>query len=131
VQVDKLILEGLTGDEQLALREEIDGPDLEMKSPTLAGGRAGEPVTIAVILIGKIALLGLSAFLLKKRRQRSTQGMPERIRLGKATLETDRGRVQIENLEIEFPAGNNSPQDLSQAITTQLNGILDHYWNQK
>lgn len=128
VPLEKLIIEGLTGEEQLALQDEIDSPALELKAPPLQGGQVGEPVTIAVIVLGKLAILGLSAFLLKKRRE--SKGKAERIRAGKITLETGQGRLEIQNLEIDFPASNHSSEDLAQAISKELNGALDQYLKQ-
>ncbi len=126
--MERLILEGLTGDEQLALQDEIDSPALELKSPPMQGGRVGEPITIAVIVLGKLAILGLSTFLLKKRRD--SKSHKPRVRVGKLTLETDQGRLEVQNLEIDFSATNESSEDLAQEISRQLNGALDQYLKQ-
>src|SRR6266851_5324536 len=111
MQTDCLELSGLTGDEQLALSEEIVRDSLTMKSPQAGGGRAGEPVTIAVIFLGKVALIGLSAFLLKRRKKGS------KILVGKVTLQTKKGRIEASNVELDLQQEKPSAEDVAQALS--------------
>ena len=121
MDTDRLELSGLSGDEQLALSEDIPPTSLKMQAPTAGGGRAGEPVTIAVILLGKVALIGLSAFLLKRRSKGS------KIHVGKVTLETKKGRIVATDVELDMGKENSSKEDVAKALSEKLNDLLDEY----
>src|ERR1700694_2677086 len=116
MQNDRLELPGLTGDEQLALGEEIARESLKMEVPPAGEGKAGEPVTIAVILLGKAALIGLSAFLLKRRKK----GL--KIRVGRVTLETKKGRVVATDVELELTQETSSAEDVAKTLSEKLDG---------
>jgi hypothetical protein len=120
---DHIIIEGISGREQISLREDIGPENLIVSPQTMSGPRAGEPVTIAIIIAGKLALLGLSAFLL--RRRRSTEG---KIQVGNLRIETPDGRVTTaSNIEITMAPGKSSKEDFLEALNKQLNGVLDKY----
>jgi NACalpha-BTF3-like transcription factor len=74
-----------------------------------------------VIFLGKVALIGLSAFLLKRRRK----GF--KIRVGKVTLETKKGRIVANDVELEMDKENSSEEDVAKALSEKLNDLLDEY----
>jgi hypothetical protein len=121
MQTDQLELPGLSGDEQLALSDEIERESLRMEVPPAGGGRAGEPITIAVILLGKAALIGLSAFLLRRRKK------GKGIHIGDIRIKTKKGVIEAKNVELELPPGKSSAEDVAKALSEKFDGLLDEY----
>jgi len=121
--VDHIVIEGISGREQISLREEISANDLVISPQVMSGPRAGEPITIGILIAGKLALLGLSAFLLKRRRNKEGK-----IHVGDLRIEGADGKVTIaKNIEITMSPGSTSKEDLLDALNKQLNGLLDKY----
>ena len=122
----RIFLEGLSGSEQVTIRQEIAGSALTITPAPIAGPRAGEPVTIAVIIVGKLALLGLSAFLLKKRKKHDGT-----IFVGDLRIETSDGVIEAKNIKIQVPQETTSAKDVLELLSKQLDGIFDRFLDEE
>jgi hypothetical protein len=127
-----LILEGLSAKEKLQLLDEVGEDHVRFDASVLPLGYAGDPATIAIIVLSQAALLGLSWYL---RRRSSTPTNQARLVIKGLSLVGPGGRVirRIEKLVIRLDQQgteadpNKVIQVIQEALNQGLGGDLASY----
>ena len=107
----------IKGDEQLELMEHIDDNLLKFESRPAGATKMGEPITVAVIVLGGLAVNGLAAYLLKKRRA-------NKVHVGYLKLESGAFTIEVKDFEFEARAEEEPTPALIKALTGSLTGAV-------
>ncbi len=113
----KLVLGNITAQDQLELLDYL-GPDgVRFETLPAGGTRAGEPVTMAVVMLTSLAVSGLVGYLLKGRRS-------GRARIGFLRVEGASGAVELHDVELAIDEEDEPKAQLLGALQQWLDSAL-------
>jgi hypothetical protein len=98
--------------------QHVGRESLSFKGRPIGSGRAGEPVTIAVVILSQLALTGLAAFLVQTRTSR-------KMKIGYIKIETPHTSLELREFEFEAKSQEEPKQALIRALKGSLNEVFD------